>query len=53
MRDLYRVINEFRRGCVPGTNLLKDEEGDLMQIPTVFWISWRIICLSYGMCMEL
>jgi len=38
---------------VPGTNVLQGEEGDLMQIPTVFWISWRIICLSCGMCVEL
>jgi hypothetical protein len=36
IRDLCRGINEFKRGCMPGTNILKDEEGDLMQIPTVF-----------------
>jgi hypothetical protein len=23
--DLYRGINEFKRGCQPGSNLVKDE----------------------------
>jgi hypothetical protein len=36
IRDLYRGIIEFKRGYVPGTNVLKDEECDLMQIPTAF-----------------
>jgi hypothetical protein len=29
-------VSRVKRGSVPGTNLLKDEEGDLMQIPAVF-----------------
>jgi hypothetical protein len=30
IRDLYREINEFKRGYEPGNNLLKDENGDLL-----------------------
>jgi hypothetical protein len=30
MRDLYRGINEFKRGYQPKTNLVKDENGDLL-----------------------
>jgi hypothetical protein len=26
---LYRGINEFKKGYQPGTNLVKDESGDL------------------------
>jgi hypothetical protein len=28
-RDLYRAINEFKRGYQPRSNLVKDENGDL------------------------
>jgi hypothetical protein len=30
IRDLYRGINEFKRGCQPRNNLVKDENGDLL-----------------------
>jgi hypothetical protein len=30
VRDLYRGINEFKRGYQPGNNLVKDENGDLL-----------------------
>jgi hypothetical protein len=30
MRDLYRGINEFKRGYQPRSNLVKDENGDLI-----------------------
>jgi hypothetical protein len=30
IRDLYRRINEFKRGCQPRSNLVKDENGDLL-----------------------
>jgi hypothetical protein len=41
IRDLYRGINECKRGYQPRSNLAKDENGDLLmylylQIPTVF-----------------
>jgi hypothetical protein len=29
-RDLYRGINEFKRGYQPGSNLVKDDNGDLL-----------------------
>jgi hypothetical protein len=29
-RDLYRRINEFKRGYQPRNNLVKDENGDLL-----------------------
>jgi hypothetical protein len=28
--DLYRGINEFKEGCEPRTNLVKDKNGDLL-----------------------
>jgi hypothetical protein len=34
IRDLYRGINEFKRGYQPRNNLVKDE--NLLQIPTAF-----------------
>jgi hypothetical protein len=30
IEELYRRINEFKRGCQPGSNLVKDENGDLL-----------------------
>jgi hypothetical protein len=30
IRDLYRGINEFKRGYQPRNNLVKDEKGDLL-----------------------
>jgi hypothetical protein len=30
IRDLYRGINEFKRGCQPRSNLMKDENCDLL-----------------------
>jgi hypothetical protein len=30
IRDLYRGINEFKKGYQPRTNLVKDERGDLV-----------------------
>jgi hypothetical protein len=30
IRDLYRGINEFKRGYRPRSNLVKDENGDLL-----------------------
>jgi hypothetical protein len=30
IRDLYRGINEFKRGYQPRSNLVKDESGDLL-----------------------
>jgi hypothetical protein len=30
IRELYRGINEFKRGYQPRSNLVKDENGDLV-----------------------
>jgi hypothetical protein len=30
IRDLYRGINEFKKGYHPRTNMVKDERGDLL-----------------------
>jgi hypothetical protein len=30
IRDLYRRINEFKKGSQPRSNLVKDENGDLL-----------------------
>jgi hypothetical protein len=30
IRDVYRGINEFKKGYQPRTNLVKDERGDLL-----------------------
>jgi hypothetical protein len=33
IRDLYRGINEFKKGYQRRTNLVKDEKGDLLADP--------------------
>jgi chemotaxis methyl-accepting protein methylase len=33
IRDLYRGINEFKKGYQPRTNLVKDDKGDLLMDP--------------------
>jgi hypothetical protein len=33
IRDLYRGINAFKKGCQPRTNLVKNEKGDLLADP--------------------
>jgi hypothetical protein len=30
IRDLYRGINKFKSGCQPRSNLVKEENGDLL-----------------------
>jgi hypothetical protein len=36
IRDLYTGINEFKRGYQPRSNIVNDENGDCLQIPTTF-----------------
>jgi hypothetical protein len=36
IRDLYRSMNEFKKGYQPITNTVRDENGDLLVIPTTF-----------------
>jgi hypothetical protein len=33
IRDLYRGINEFKKGYQPRTNLVKDDRGDVLADP--------------------
>ena len=38
VRDLYRGINDFKKGYQPRTTIVKDEEGDLVaDPPTALW----------------
>jgi hypothetical protein len=36
IREQRRGINGFKTGYQPKTNLVKDENGDLLPIPTIF-----------------
>jgi len=37
VRDLYRVINDFKNGYQLRTIIVKDEKGELIEDPTVLW----------------
>jgi hypothetical protein len=39
--DLYRGINEFKKGYQPRTNLVKDERGDLLADPHKILSRWK------------
>jgi hypothetical protein len=41
IRDLYRGINEFKKGYQPRTNLVKDERGDLVADPHNILNRWK------------
>jgi hypothetical protein len=41
IRDLYRGINEFKKGYQPRTNMVKEENGDLLQIPHSILNRWK------------
>jgi hypothetical protein len=47
IRDLYRGINEIKWCYQPRNNLVEDENGDLLAIPTIFLIGGRTTFLSY------
>jgi hypothetical protein len=47
IRDLYRGITEFKKGCQPKTNLVKDKRGDLLAEPQKFLLRGRITSVSY------
>jgi hypothetical protein len=36
IRDLYRGINEFKKGYQPRNNMVKEENGDLLAYSPVF-----------------
>jgi hypothetical protein len=52
IRDLYRGINEFKKGYQPRTNLVKDKRGDLLAYPPKILYSWKnYLCqLLSGWC---
>ena len=37
IRDLYRGINDRKKGYQPRTRIVKDEKGHLLQTPTALW----------------
>jgi hypothetical protein len=41
IRDLYRGINEFKKGYQPRTNLVKDKRGDLLADPDNILNRWK------------
>jgi len=34
---MYRDFSDFKKGNQPGTNVVKDENGDLVADCTIFW----------------
>jgi hypothetical protein len=44
IRDLYRVINEFKKGYQLRTNLVKDKTGDLLADPHKILNRWKNYC---------
>ena len=47
IRDLHRSISDFKRGCHPRTNILKDEKGDLVTDSYSILAGEGIISCSY------
>jgi hypothetical protein len=41
IKDLYREINDFKRGYQPRSNLVKDENGDLPADPHNILNRWK------------
>ena len=41
VRDLYRGINDFKKGYQPRTTIVKDEKGDLVADPHSIMARWR------------
>jgi hypothetical protein len=50
VRDLYRGINEYKRGYKPRSNLVKDHTGDLLTYShNILNIYGNPTCLSFSM----
>ena len=41
IKDLYRGINDFKKGYHPKTNIVKDEKGDLVTDSHSILATWR------------
>jgi hypothetical protein len=49
IRHCYREINEFKRGYLPRSNLVKDENGDLLTDSNTILDGWKSYFISYRM----
>ena len=47
IRELYRVISDFKKGYQPRTNIVQDERVIWLQIPTVLWLGGGTLSPSY------
>jgi len=47
IRDLYRGISDFKKGCQPRTDVVTMRGVICLQTPRVFWPGGRNISLSY------
>jgi len=47
IRDLYSGISDFKKGYQPRTNIVKDEKGEWLQTPIMFWLGGETISPSY------
>ena len=47
VRDLYRSINDFKKGYQPRTTIVNDEKEIWWQTPTVLWQGGGTISPSY------
>jgi hypothetical protein len=41
IRDIYKSINEYKKICQPRSNLVEDEEGDLLADPLNILSRWK------------
>ena len=46
IKDLYRGISDFKKGCLPRTDVVKDEKVIWLQTATEFWLCGGIVSLS-------
>ena len=53
MRDLYRGINDFKKGYHPRTNIVKDDKGDFVTDCLSVLVVVATITLRYSVYMEL
>jgi hypothetical protein len=49
IRDLYRDINDFKKGYQPRTNVAKMRSVIWLQTPTLFWLGGEILSFTYCM----
>ena len=47
IRDLYRGINDIKKGYQPRTRIIKDEKGDLVADSHSIMARWRTISPRY------